>query len=98
MTTHAIFTASIGRLWITDGTSSGTRQIPFWTDFVNDPLVDNLTPLGDMVLFTARDRASPVYGALWFTNGTLAGTREIGGSHEAGIKGVDQENGLQASG
>ena len=57
-------------LWITDGTSSGTKELV--SDDIN-PV--NFTAFGNSVLFNAHEPQSGA--ALWITDGTPAGTKEL---------------------
>ena len=59
------------RLWVTDGTTAGTREL-------NTAQVDagNLTAFDSRVLFSAQDQTGATTG-LWVTDGTDAGTVEI---------------------
>ena len=59
------------RLWVTDGTTAGTREVD--TAQVD---VGNLTAFGSRVLFSAQDQTGATTG-LWVTDGTDAGTVEI---------------------
>ena len=56
-------------LWKTDGTTDGTQKV------VAVPALDNLTSLGNQLLFSGND---PVAGnELWTSDGTAAGTRVL---------------------
>ena len=59
------------RLWVTDGTTAGTRQVN-----TAQVKVGHLTAFGSRVLFSAQDQTGTSTG-LWVSDGTDAGTVEI---------------------
>ncbi len=63
--------ATTARLWVTDGTTAGTREVN--TAQTN---AGNLTAFGSRVLFSAQDQTGATTG-LWVTDGSDAGTVEI---------------------
>ncbi|MFV1994989.1 MAG: ELWxxDGT repeat protein, partial [Verrucomicrobiales bacterium] len=69
-------TSTSTELWVSDGTAGGThitRNIAgFNGSFEESSVPENLTPLGDRVVFTAWNRA--LRRELWISDGTLAGT------------------------
>jgi ELWxxDGT repeat protein len=60
------------RLFVTDGTTAGTRQLASFSKFG----VSRLTPFGDRLLFTGSDPYTYEF-ALWTSDGTTEGTRPI---------------------
>ena len=64
------FLAASNHLWITDGTPDGT------TELVLLSAIDDLTPLDDGVLFTARTGRG-VGTDLWRSDGTVRGTQLV---------------------
>ncbi|HMP73285.1 MAG TPA: hypothetical protein PKE55_08485 [Kiritimatiellia bacterium] len=59
-------------LWASDGTTGGTRMVRDIRPGSSSSLVQQLTPLGDLLIFTAEDG---VHGReIWVSDGTEAGT------------------------
>src|SRR5207248_1961917 len=86
--TRALFegydASGVDGLWVTDGTSAGTRELAvagansgglFDLNFFSSGFSPGFTVLGTMALFEGYD-ANGVDG-LWVTDGTSAGTREL---------------------
>jgi ELWxxDGT repeat protein len=66
------FTAGDGNLWESNGTDAGTHIVAGINPVPASSNPDNLTPVGDLLYFTADDG---VHGQeLWQTDGTAAGT------------------------
>ena len=65
-------------LWETNGTATGTFEIPVTGANASGLAPSNLTAYNGGALFEGRD-SSGAFG-LWVTNGTAAGTREIAGT------------------
>ncbi len=61
-------------LFVTDGTSQGTRRLVLGTQ-VTDP--DHLTDLGGVLLFTGNDDVAAATTELWKSDGTGAGTVKV---------------------
>lgn len=67
-------------LWRSDGTVTGTFRLTnrdVGPDATLDPVPQNLTPVGNLLFFTAYTAASSY--TLWVTDGTVAGTRMLTG-------------------
>jgi ELWxxDGT repeat protein len=56
-------------VWVTDGTSTGTRDVLDWNEGEVDDWADSLVAVGDR-LFVAGDH-------LWTSDGTVAGTSQV---------------------
>jgi hypothetical protein len=77
-------------LWMTDGTSAGTRELSVtgaWSSglFGSTLVVPDLTVLGNRALFSGYD--THVHINLWVTDGTAAGTSEltVAGANSSGL-------------
>ena len=83
-------------LWITDGTTAGTREIggarnqAVFDSGVSNFIANDFVTLGDDELFNADSAGGD--SALWITDGTATGTKEIGGANNAGVGGGDNSN------
>ena len=76
-------------LWVTDGTSAGTRELAVAGAFANGLFFNiaapDLSVLGGKALFQGQDAAGNVN--LWVTDGTSAGTSElaVAGANSGGL-------------
>jgi trimeric autotransporter adhesin len=78
-------------LWVTDGTTAGTKQVRDIYKGNQGSHPSDLTVIGNQLFFTARDSANGI--ELWKTDGTKAGTvlvKDIypGGSHNSSPNGL----------
>jgi len=71
--TKALFNGDGYGLWVTNGTTSGTRQIIVDNAVAIDP--SDMTVFGKEVLFSGTNAFG--FRGLWVTNGTTGGTHEI---------------------
>lgn len=79
-------------LWVTDGTSAGTKEIKAAGAYAgglfqdNSVIGPNFTALGDQVLFVGKDAQG--HHDLWVTDGTAAGTRKlaVAGAYSGGLE------------
>ncbi|WP_240963642.1 ELWxxDGT repeat protein [Luteolibacter luteus] len=64
-----------GKLWRSDGTSSGTYPLKGFRQGYSGPILHDLTPAANGIYFRANDGQ---HGAeLWFSDGSVAGTRLV---------------------
>jgi ELWxxDGT repeat protein len=70
-------------LWVTNGTSGGTSEIPVAGAYRSGLLPGNFTVFGKKLLFSGYD-VNFGYN-LWVTNGTSAGTQEVAVPGSAGL-------------
>ncbi|WP_221393417.1 ELWxxDGT repeat protein [Dyadobacter sp. NIV53] len=64
-----------GQLWVSNGTTAGTRLVKDISTQAGNQGIRNLTAAGDIVYFTASDQAHG--NELWQTDGSDAGTRIV---------------------
>lgn len=74
-------TAGGNELWVSDGTSEGTKMLKDLTAD-NHSYPTNFTVVGDDLYFTTSTNSANV-GELWRTRGTAESTTEAGNNHEA---------------
>ncbi len=60
----------ISGLWITDGTSAGTSEIPVSNASSSGLIIQGMTAFGNKALFDGRDAND--FQGLWVTDGTSA--------------------------
>jgi ELWxxDGT repeat protein len=72
-------------LWLTDGTSAGTREVSAAATLSGIVDQTDITVLGSKALFRGQDASNHVN--LWVTDGTAAGTSElaVAGANPSGL-------------